>query len=181
MVYVIKDGYKDALRTEFDKQRMASNSMREYEEKNFPSQKYLKWVKEQEENNKVLSEILVKQRFITEQDTVSEIGNHIKNSISQHLHNPHNFIIPNVGKIDYNIEGILLIKGITNGEKGIVSNVDLTKISVILCVCSQKAKYYERCTTFFEKQTKGLDFKKVIQEIGNQKIYIAKNNIKTNI
>ena len=181
-VYVIKNPYYEGklrkeLEKEFGYQRDRSVSLAKYEETHFPTDKYMKWVKEQRENNKLLSEILIEQGFITKEDTISEIGNHFKNSISQHLSNPKNFIIPSVGKIDYNIKGILLIKGITNGEKDIVRNLDLTKTSIILCVCNQKAKYYERCTKFFESQTEGLEFKKLIQDEGQQKIYIARNMI----
>ena len=179
-VYIVKNPCCDEklrkeLEKEFGYQRDRSISLAKYEETHFPTDKYMKWVKEQRENNKLLSEILIKQGFITEEDTITEIGNHIKNSISQHLSNPKNFIIPSVGKLDYNIKGILLIKGITNGEKDIVRNLDLTKTNTILCVCNRKAKYFERCTKFYDRITEGLNFKKVIQDEGPQKIYIARN------
>ena len=174
-VFVIQNPYEEKLRKEFSLQRNASKSLIEHEKTCFPTEKYKKWVQEQKENDILLSKLLLEQGFITEEDIISEIGNHPKNSISQHLSNPKNFIIPSVGKLDYNIKGILLIKGITNGEKDIVRNLDLTKTNTILCVCNRKAKYFERCTKFYDRITEGLNFKKVIQDEGPQKIYIARN------
>ncbi len=167
-VFVLKRPDIDAREIEFRNQRKMSPEMYAHISK----EKFDRWLKEQEASERLLSKILIEQGFITKEDIISEIGNHIKTSISKYLDNPKNFIIPSVGKIDYNIKGILLIKGITNGEKDIVRNLDLTKTSTILCVCNKKAKYYERCTKFYNSVLPKRPSKKYIDE--EQGIYIVK-------
>ncbi len=157
-----------AREDEFRSQRKMSREKFEH----IPKEIFKRWLKEQEASERLLSEILIEQGFITKEDIISEIGNWKENSISKHLDNPKNFIIPSVGKIDYNIKGILLVKGITNGEKDIVRNLGLTKTSTILCVCNKKAKYYERCTKFYNSVLPKYPSKKYIDK--EQGIYIVK-------
>ncbi len=170
----VNDYYRAMLKEFFD-ERDLSAGKRAYElERNPYNERFMMWEQEKKECNIELANVLREQGFIIDGEMICEIGNHINNSISEYLPNQAMFHIPEIGKMYYNRNMTLLVKGITNGEIGILKKLNLTKMNVILCVCNKKAKYYERCTKAYGNILRGYDIEEYTTEEDGKKLYIAK-------
>ena len=171
---VVNDYYRVMLNEYFRERDLSKGKILNELEHNPYNERFMKWEQEKKECNIELAKVLKEQGFIKDGEVLCEVGNHINNSVSMYLSNQSTFHIPELGKMHYNSNIILLIKGITNDEKDIVRRLNLTKMNVILCVCNKKAKYYERCTKFYDSAIRECPVEKYINESDDKKLYIAK-------
>ena len=174
--------YNATMLEEYFNERELSKGKRNYLLSRNPFDRdFIKWERNVINDNKTFAYTLKWNNMIPEDEMICEVGNHENNSVSKYMSNRSKYMVCGEGKLYLNRGIITLIKGLVSGERDVIEHIDLEKTPIIMGVCTRNPHYYERCKKFFEKQTEGLDFQKIINEDGNQKIYIAKNKIKTNI